>query len=324
MTTWQPTASISQLRQRAELINKIRQFFAAKDILEVETPLLSNASIPDPNIQSFVTDYTVPGQIQPHKLYLQTSPEFAMKRLLAAGSGPIYQVCKAFRNHGESGRFHNPEFTMLEWYRPGFDHHALMTEMDEFFQFVAASQAAEKISYADLFQRELDLNPHLASISELENCGTQHGLQDIRWSPAPSRDDWLMLLMANLIEPKIGQYQPTFVYDFPATQAALARISQSQPPVAQRFEVYWHGIELANGFYELGDAMEQKTRFMRELVARREQGKSAVPVDENLIAALAAGFPDCAGVAVGIDRLLMIVIGAVHISDIISFDVARA
>lgn len=324
MVNWQPNASLTTLQQRAMILQKIRTFFAARAVLEVETPLLSHATITSPNIHSFVTRYSLPGSHKEQQLYLQTSPEFAMKRLLAAGSGPIYQICKAFRNQGESGQWHNPEFTMLEWYRPGFDHHALMTEVDAFFQTIVACEPAQKISYAEIFQKTLHFNPHTVSLDELIQCAAQQGLQDVQWSPPPTRDDWLQLLMAHCIEPSLGRDRPVFVYDFPSTQAALARLSQDKLPIAQRFEVYWKGVELANGFYELGDAAEQRARFAAELAQREQQQQDLVPLDERLLAALAAGFPDCAGVAVGIDRLIMLALDLANISSVLSFTIERA
>lgn len=318
--SWQPTASFENLKIRANVINKIRAFFAARNILEVDTPLLSHATVTDLHLQSFSTKYILDNR-QEETLYLQTSPEFAMKRLLAAGSGPIYQICKSFRNVGEAGRFHNPEFTMLEWYRPGFNHHNLMDETDELLNAVLNSKPAKRFTYEELFNKYLDINPHQASIVELKQCAIKFGL-DIQNEDLNNHDDWLMLLMSHVIEPNLGKNnQPTFVYDFPASQAALARINGH---IAERFEVYINGIELANGFHELSDAKEQRQRFENDLIKRTTANYPLVPIDENLLAALANGFPNCAGIAVGIDRLIMAAAKAKTIAEIVSFTVGNA
>ena len=310
--TWRPSASINHLRERAQLLKKIRGFFASRDVLEVETPLLCRASVTDPHIHS------IPA-FSHH--YLQTSPEYAMKRLLAAGSGSIYQISKAFRQD-ESGRFHNPEFTMLEWYRLGFDHHDLMDEMDELLQLVLNTRVADRKSYAEIFHTHLQLDPHQASVGELITCAKQNNLQID--AHIPDRDTWLQLLMSHLIEPQLGKEVPSFIYDFPASQAALARIQPNNPNVASRFEVYVKGIELANGFHELQDATEQRNRFEKNLAERAELGQPEMPIDEFFLSALSHGLPDCAGVALGIDRLAMLASGCENISEVLSFDFARA
>lgn len=321
--SWQPTATIETLKQRANIITKIRNFFAEREVLEVDTPLLSHASVTDLHLHSFETRYSLSDAGQTETLYLQTSPEYAMKRLLAANSGPIYQICKAFRNNGETGRFHNPEFTMLEWYRPGFDHHKLMDEMNELLKLILECKDAERLTYTDIFQRHFDINPHTASVDELKSLAINSGLS-IEHLTLTQRDDWLMLLMSHVIEPHLGIQQPTFIYDFPATQAALAKIRQDNPPVAERFEVYIQGVELANGFNELSDTKEQRQRFINDLQKRRENNYPAVPIDENLLAALDNGFPNCAGVALGIDRLVMLALKKDKIDDVIAFPVQRA
>ncbi|HEX4045147.1 MAG TPA: EF-P lysine aminoacylase EpmA [Gammaproteobacteria bacterium] len=314
---WQPSASLDNLRKRAAIFAKIRQFFAERGVLEVETPLLCHTSVPDPYIQSIPTML----QQQPHPYYLQTSPEYAMKRLLAAGSGAIYQISKAFRQE-EVGRWHNPEFSMLEWYRPGFDHHALMQEMDLLLQVVLATPPAEKVTYAQLFMTGLDLDPHRADLTTLANCAAQQQL--VVAGEVNDKDTWLQLLMSHSIEPQLGKDCPCFVYDFPASQAALARIQPGPPAVAARFEVYFRGIELANGFHELQDAAEQRTRFEKNLLDRQQLGLALLPIDELLLAALTQGLPDCAGVALGLDRLVMLAIGSTHIAEVVSFDFSRA
>lgn len=245
-----------------------------------------------------------------------------MKRLLAAGSGPIFQICKAFRAE-ESGSRHNPEFTMLEWYRPGFDHHELMDEVDSLLQDVAGAHAAERVSYEALFQRHVGANPHTADAGELTRVAAAQGVSVQSSSPL-AREDWLNLLMARVIEPNLGHDAPVFVYDYPADLAALARIRPGKTPLAERFEVYFRGTELANGYHELTDAREQRERFRRDIEIRRTLGSPEVEPDERLLGALEAGMPASAGVALGLDRLVMIAASAQSLSDVLSFPSDRA
>lgn len=308
---WQPSAPLKNLKTRARLLKKIRDFFDARGIMEVETPLLCHTSVTDPYIQSIKTNTH----------YLQTSPEYAMKRLLAAGSGPIYQLTKAFRQD-EAGRFHNPEFTMLEWYRPGFNHLQLMNEVDELLQHILQCAPADKKSYQALFMEYLQLDPHLASVKELANVASAHQIS--LNESIHDKDTWLQLLLSHCIEPQLGKDRPCIIYDFPASQAALAKIQPTQPPVASRFEVYYHGIELANGFHELQDANEQRKRFEKNRLDRKQLGLSDVLIDELFLAALSVGLPDCAGVALGVDRLMMLALQCHHINQVISFDFERA
>jgi lysyl-tRNA synthetase class 2 len=317
---WRPTANVENLRLRARILSKIRAFFEARGVLEVETPLLSGATVTDPHISSLRSRYVGPGFPNGLLLYLQTSPEFAMKRMLASGSGPIYQVCKAFRD-GEYGRLHNPEFTILEWYRPGVDHHGLMDEMDDLLGEVLGSVAAERLSYRDVFQRYASLDPHRASLENLKERVAMLGLTGLG---TECRDDWLNLLMTHIIEPQLGRGRPTFVFDYPVSQAALACIRKATPSVAERFEVYVEGLELANGFHELVDAVEQRRRFEADLEERRRLGRESVPIDERLLAALVAGVPSCAGVALGLDRLVMIAAATSFLRDVIAFPLDRA
>lgn len=303
-----PTAKLNYLQQRAKILQQIRDFFAQRNVLEVETPLLCSSSATDPHIASFAL---------PEQRYLQTSPEFPMKRLLAAGSGAIYQICKSFRVE-EMGRYHNPEFTMLEWYRPDFDHLALMQEVDELLQTILISKSAQRITYAALFEKFLAFNPHQCSLTDLKNCAVQQKIDVAESFPIDDRDAWLQLLMAYCIEPQLGFSQPIFIYDFPTSQAALAKIRPGNPAVAERFEVYVKGIELANGYHELADAAEQRRRFVADNLQRERLGHPTVPIDEYLLSAL-PNFPDCAGVALGIDRLIMLALAANTIHDIISF-----
>jgi len=317
---WGPTASWEALRRRAALLARIREFFAARGVLEVETPLLAAATVTDLHLDSIRCRLETPGGER--RFYLQTSPEFAMKRLLAAGSGPIFQICKAFRN-GEIGRCHNPEFTILEWYRPHFDHHALMDEMDALLETVLGVGAAERVSYGELFERHLGVDPHRDPVFRLERAAARHGLA-VDGLAGADRDSWLQLLASHLIEPRLGDPRPTFVFDYPASQAALARIRGGDPPVAERFEVFVAGVELANGFHELTDAREQRQRFENDLAQRRARGREAVPIDERLLAALHSGMPDCAGVALGVDRLAMLEAGVGSLAEVVAFPIARA
>jgi len=318
---WRPCASVEMLRKRANLIAKIREFFTERNVLEVETPLLCHATVTNPYILSIPAIVRDPQSNQDKISYLQTSPEYAMKRLLAAGSGSIYQMCKAFRQD-ELGRIHNPEFTILEWYRLDFDHHALMDEVDDLLHLLIQCPRAERYSYAQAFQKFLSIDPHLASEKELEICAREQS--EIQMQGDLSRDGWLNLLMSHCIEPQIGKDRPAFIYDFPASQAALSRIRAENPPVASRVEVYYNGIELGNGFHELQSAEEQRARFVKDLEYRQQNNLPLVPIDEYLLSALSHGLPDCAGIAVGIDRLIMIALGAKSLEEVLSFNFSNA
>ncbi len=314
---WQPTAPIELLRQRATLIAAIRQFFYERQVMEVDTPAMSHATVTDIHLHTFQTEFVGPGYAGGSKLFFMTSPEFHMKRLLAAGSGCIYQISKAFRNE-ENGRYHNPEFTMLEWYRVGFDHHELMDEMDDLLQTVLVCGAAERMTYQQAFIEVLDVCPLEGTMSDLKSVAGQLGLSDIA-EPESDRDTLLQLLFSVGVENKIGQTLPAFVYDFPASQAALAKINPEDNRVAERFEVYFKGIELANGFHELDNPKEQLARFEQDNVKRQAMGLPPQPIDHHLIAALEAGLPDCAGVALGVDRLVMLALGCEHIDQVTAF-----
>ncbi|HEY8554598.1 MAG TPA: EF-P lysine aminoacylase EpmA [Burkholderiales bacterium] len=322
---WRPTASFEALAVRAELLARARQFFARRGVLEVETPMLSPAGSTDPHLHSFVAASRAPGDASAPR-FLHTSPEFAMKRLLAAGSGSIYQICRVFRA-GETGRRHNPEFTLLEWYRVGFDYHALMDEVEalvtELLRGRRDLDAPERLSYRDAFLRYAGLDPHAATPADLAAAAAAHGLCA---SGIPETDGgaWRDLLLTHLVEPHLGRNRLTFLYDFPADAAALARVRPGPPPVAERFELYLDGIELANGFQELTDAEEQRERFERDRARRRAHGLPDVPHDERLLAALAAGLPSCSGVALGFDRLVMVALGARSIAEVIAFPADRA
>jgi len=313
---WQPTTTHHHLKLRAELYTKIRAFFNQRNILEVETPLLCKHTVTDPHIESFF----VP--IDSHtNYYLQTSPEYAMKRLLCVGSGAIYQITKSFRI-GESGRQHNPEFTMLEWYRPGFNHHDLMDEIDLFLQTILQTPPAEKISYRDLFLQHLNIDPFQIALNDLKKLIAEKNISvdttDI------DHDTALQILLSHFIEPTMGIKKPLFLYDFPVSQAALSKIRNDAQPVAERFELYMNGAEIANGFHELTDATEQKTRFEKNQLARKANNQSIPAIDHYFIDALESGLSNCAGVAIGIDRLLMQYAKTNNIQDVISFPFERA
>lgn len=308
---WQPTSSLINIHARAKMLSQIRQFFAERQVLEVETPLLSQHTVTDLYIESFKTTYKNNNRHQTY--YLQTSPEYAMKRLLAAGSGSIFQICKAFRN-GERGQQHNPEFSMLEWYRVGFNHHDLMNEMDELLQILMNAPKAERISYKDLFISTLNIDPHACDLQQLQDLIKQHKINIT--TSINDKDTLLQLLLTHYIEPTLGLQAPLFLYNFPASQAALAKIHNG---VAERFEVYIEGVELANGFYELTNPAEQLDRFQTEQAQRNHSNDNSLMIDERLIAALEHGLPDCAGVALGLDRLLMLLTKANMIKDVLSF-----
>ena len=322
---WQPTLSWENAKLRSNVIAKIRSFFHARDVVEVETPILANATITDVYLDPFVTqfNYSSDSELsQSTPLYAQTSPEFAMKRLLASGYGCCYQICKAFR-HEEHGRYHNPEFTMLEWYRIGFDHFQLMDEVAKLLTWVLGCDEADKISYQQLFLQQVSIDPLMTTKSELLEFITKRGVYS-DWLAEETTDTLLQFIMSELIEPDIGINVPCFVYDFPATQASLARISEGDNRVAERFECYYRGIELANGFNELTDARQQLARFEQDNETRIAQGKEGRIIDENFIAALDHGLPECAGVALGVDRLLMLALNAELIDEVISFPIASA
>lgn len=302
------------------MLGAAREFFAARGVLEVETPALSAAAVSDPQIESLTTRVAgVPGP-----LYLCTSPEYAMKRLLAAGSGDIYQVCKVFRD-AERGRWHNPEFTLIEWYRLGMDDAALMSEVEELVAALLAPyrrlEPAERLSYAAALQRHAGVDAHAASSADLAAAAARHGID---CHAELDRDARLDLLMGLVVGPRLGLERPCFICDYPASQAALARLKPGMPPVAARFELYLGGVELANGFHELADSAGQRARFEQDLALRRTRGQPQPPLDERLLAALAAGLPDCAGVALGFDRLAAIALGAPGLADAMAFTVDNA
>ncbi|OUS29897.1 elongation factor P lysine(34) lysyltransferase [Thalassotalea sp. 42_200_T64] len=322
---WQASANLENLKKRADVLATIRAFFAERNVLEVDTQALSHATVTDLHLVSFETQFLRAGanENSATTLYLQTSPEFAMKRLLASGSGCIYQICKAFRNE-ESGRFHNPEFTILEWYRVGFDHFALMREVSQLVERILKCQPAEHFTYQQVFINHVGVDPLQCTMADLQQAVLAHQLHADWVVQEHNLDTLLQYLFSELVEPKIGQRVPCVVYNFPASQAALAKISSDDNRVAERFELYFKGIELANGFHELTDSVEQKQRFEADNRLRQSYNLQTKPIDKNLLQALTHGFPDCAGVALGIDRLVMLTVDARAIDDVIAFPVNRA
>lgn len=319
---WTPSATLDIVKLRARMLAGIRAFFANRGVLEVETPNLSAAATPDPALHSLATRYTGAGTPHGQTLYLHTSPEYPMKRLLAAGSGDIYQLCKVFRD-GEAGRRHNPEFTLLEWYRVGFDHHDLMAEVAELVsELWAGDRKVEKLSYQDAFEHFAGIDPHGADMSALAECARRHGIATDGLGLTDS-DGWRDLLLTHVVEPNLGRGRLTFIYDYPATQAALARVRPGDPPLASRFELYVEGIELANGFHELNNATEQRRRLQENRRRRIEQGLPDVPLDEAFLNAV-GNLPDCAGVALGVDRLVMLAAGAHSLQAVLAFPIDRA
>jgi lysyl-tRNA synthetase class 2 len=318
MVDWKPSASLQNLQQRAHALAKIRRFFSERDVLEVETPLLASSTVPDVYIESIAAQVVKDNSSR--KNFLQTSPEFFMKRLLASGSGSIYQIAKAFRQE-EKGARHNIEFTLLEWYRLSYSLDQLMAELEELVQEVLSCGPISRLSYREIFGQHLQIDPHEISLEELQKLAKSE--IDLSGSDL-SKTDYLQLLLSNSIEPKLPPY--CIIYDYPLEQAALAILATDEHGVvvAKRFELFGHGMELANGYFELSDAAEQRARFEKDNAVRKEKGLQAHDVDEKLIAALESGLPSCSGVAVGVDRLLMLLVEAKNISEVISFDSERA
>lgn len=327
--TWRPNATLQALHSRAQLLQQIRQWFASQSILEVETPQLSQGASTDPHIESFAaTPCNQPDSIAQQR-YLRTSAEFHMKRLLASGSGDIYELGKVFRVD-ESGRYHNPEFTMLEWYRVGFTHHQLIDDVEHLLRSLHNGNEEEfpgltRTTYRELWQSVCNIDIAHASCAELKVC-LQHNGCDVPESIADNFDSLLDLGMSLVICHQLAANGYTCITDYPASQASLARIEQHDDfAVACRFEFYYGSLELANGYHELTDATEQRQRFEADNKTRAEQGLPIMAVDESLLAAMHNGLPDCAGVAIGVDRLLMILMPEIdHLQQLIAFNWERA
>ena len=329
MSNWGPSATFDTLRLRARLNAAIREFMARRGVLEVETPVLSLAGNTEPNIASFALEFSGRTDGAPRTRWLRTSPEHPLKRLLSAGLGDCYELGRVFRD-GESGGRHNPEFSLLEWYRLGMDHVRLADETAALVRtalaLVGRDAAVESLTYRELYRRELGVDPMTAPDEVLRNALDGTGLDPT----GLVRDDWLDLLMTHRIQPRLDADTILVVHDYPASQCALARVRQPAPgnaenvPVAERFELYLGPLELANGYHELADAKEQQGRFERDLTIRRGRGAPEPPIDARLLDALAHGLPGCAGVALGVDRLLMAMLRTRAIADVLAFDFARA
>lgn len=320
---FRPTASLSNLQRRAGLLRVVRHFFEQRDFLEVETPLLSADTVVDRHLDPLsVILFSDPRSPDDGpRRWLQTSPEFCMKRLLAAGHTAIFQLAKAFRG-GEQGAKHNPEFTMLEWYRVGDDYAAGMQLLDELAAATLQRGSAERLSYREAFRRHAQLDPAQASTQELIQAARQHGLH-ASWEAA-DRELWLDGLLSICVAPQLGRTRPTILYDYPASQAALAQVRDEAFPVAERFELFVDGVELANGYHELLDPHVLRTRQEVANQARRTDGKFTLPEDNRLLAAMQQGLPPCTGVALGFDRLVMVALGAASLSEVLAFPADRA
>lgn len=319
---WQPVATLQALRLRARKLAQARAFFAARNVLEVETPALARYAATDPQIESLAVHEPLGSRCG----YLQPSPEYAMKRLLAAGSGDIYQICRVYRA-AERSRLHNPEFTLIEWYRLGFDLQQMMQETAQLAALLLdgpdSPRAFQYTSYSEVFIRYLGLDPLQASLAQLQSAAAGQGLQASSIAGC-NRDDLLDLLMATAIGPQLGRKALTCVHHYPASQAALAQLDAADARTALRFELYAEGIELANGYVELGDAALQQQRFAADSLERLRRGLTAHTGDPRLLSALQAGLPACAGVALGLDRALMLALDAQHIDDVLTFAQERA
>lgn len=315
MADWRPSASLDNLRARAQVMADLRRFFTAKGYLEVETPIMARYGISDPYLAN------ISARFRNQDFALQTSPEYHMKRLLAAGSGPIFQLARVFRDD-ELGRWHNPEFTLLEWYQLDVDHHMLLAEVDELLQQFLGCAPVQKRTYRAVFEDICGINPLQTTWQELQACLAKFELDQVLPKMEQDIDQYLFLLMSHVVEPALAHApNPTAIVDFPASQASLAQIVDG---CAARFEVYYRGIELANGFHELTDPALQAARFDADNHIRQAQGKPSAPIDIWLIQALEHGLPPCAGVALGADRLMALALQQTQLSSCLAFDFSRA
>lgn len=317
MPDFRPTASWQRIGQRALLLRQVREFFDRRGFVEVQTPILSADTVVDRHLDPFSLEES--GRV----LWLQTSPEFAMKRLLAAGGGSIYQITPVFRRE-ELGRLHNPEFTMVEWYQVGAGLEEGIALLGDLAQATLGCPVAERLTYAEAFARYVGLDPHTAAVAELASVAGRLGVQAPQSLGADDRDGWLDLLLAERVQPQLGVGRPTILYEYPASQAALARIRPGPPPVAERFELYVSGMELANGFHELTDPAELRRRNAEVNRQRQADHKRSLPEQSRLLEAMEAGLPDSTGCALGFDRLLMVAVGASSIEEVIAFPFDRA
>lgn len=325
--SWQPTLTWENAQKRAKILQQIRQFFADRNVVEVETPALSLATVTDVHLDAMSCRYNFLNDSaaqQSHNLYLQTSPEFHMKRLLASGYGCIYQIAKAFR-HEDAGRHHNPEFTLLEWYRIGFDHFTLINEVAELLQQILHCEPPIILTYQEVFIEHVGIDPLTASVHTLLSLIERHGkLSDWLMEDTVDNDTLLQFIFSEIIEPHIGIHAPCFIHLFPKSQASLAKICPDDKRVAQRFECYYKGVELVNGFHELTDPEIQLQRFQEDNAKRTKLGLQERAIDQQFMLALSNGLPQCSGVALGIDRLVMLALQSVHIKNVISFTIESA
>lgn len=324
--SWQPTLTWEYAQERALILQRIRQFFAERNVIEVETPALSLGTVTDVHLEAFSCRYNFLSHCSENQfvnLYLQTSPEFHMKRLLASGYGCIFQIAKAFR-HEEAGRFHNPEFTMLEWYRLGFDHFDLMKEVAELLTIILGCKETTQVTYQQLFINLVGIDPLTANRNELIFIIEKNGKLSDWLTMEQDNDILLQFIFSEIIEPKIGNITPCFVYNFPRSQASLAKISSEDNRVAERFECYFKGVELVNGFNELTNYESQYKRFQEDNKQREEKKLPEKPIDKHFIAALSQGLPQCSGVALGVDRLVMLALKAEHIEKVVSFPIENS
>ena len=321
---FRPTASWDRLRLRSGLLRRLRDFFEQHGFLEVETPLLSADTVIDRHLDpipvTLFDDSRFP--TEGRRLWLQTSPEFGMKRLLAAGGESIFQVTRAFRA-GEKGNLHNPEFTIVEWYRRGDTMQDGIELLSDLCCTLLNTKAAERLSYAEAFSRYVDIDPHDCSAVDLRKKAASLSI-DLPDALVNDRDAWLHRLLVERVEPNLGQDGPAIVYDYPVSQAGLSRTRNDNPPVAERFELYFRGIELANGYHELIDASDFRDRNREANAARATDGKDVLPEESHLLAAMDQGLPACAGVALGFDRLVMLAAGATSVSEVMTFPIDRA
>ena len=324
---YRPTANLDSLRKRSQLLAKIREFFDLRDFIHVETPLLSRDTVVDRYLEPVVVNANavIAGGNNEAEFFLQTSPEFAMKRLLAAGATAIYQICKAFRK-GESGRRHNPEFTMLEWYRVGDDLNGGMDLLAEFAQYLFNTANIERIAYREAFKIHASIDPFQCSIADLRDVCHSNRIDIQSFQDDGDRDSWLNLVMSELVEPELGAACPEIVYHWPDSQSALAKVcvDANGHQVAERFELFYRGTELANGYNELQDSEELLRRNRKVNEQRRSDGVSELPVDSRMLEAMQSGLPMCSGVAMGVDRLMMLLLGVDSIEKTIPFPIRRA
>ncbi|QCI17376.1 elongation factor P--(R)-beta-lysine ligase [Buchnera aphidicola (Aphis helianthi)] len=316
--SWRPSASIKDLIKRAEIIANIRLFFLEKKILEVETPFLSKSTVTDINLTPFETNYfSSESNLNALKLWLITSPEYHMKRLLAAKSGPIYQICHSFRNK-EYGKYHNPEFTMLEWYQISYSMKKFINQIDFFFQKILKCEKSDKISYQKIFIKHLNIDPFSTNLSELYKISKKFDLEHLTYSEN-NLNTLIEILFTLIIEPILGKKRPIFIYHFPVEQASLAALNNKDNRIAERFEIFFKGIELGNGFYELTDYSENKKRLINNNKIRYKMNLPIQKIDNNFLNAIHHGLPSSSGVAIGIDRLIMIALEKKNINEVLSF-----